>query len=536
MIFTDTEMRARRANTAFRQLMGFPEGELIGRSPTRQPGVSRILDTQFVERTLTQQVMKEGVPVVNVPLELTVAGQHRVAAWTAYRVSDNGRVLGAVSTLIDITDEARAARELRQANTRLDLLQRAGNEIGTTLDVGHTAEELAALIVPGLADRVVVDLIDAALLGEDPAGAGPQELPFRRYAVLDAEAAGLVNYASGEQFIVPVTGQPARVFLHGEPILASSSDELSELGLPDAIVRPLLERGAHTLIEVPLTARGVTLGVVALSRSKTPAPYDEADVRLVCDLTARAAVHLDNARLYSREHDAAVTLQRSLLPREVPRVAGLDIAWRYQPASQAAEIGGDWFDVLPLDGGQVALMVGDVTGHGIRAAAIMGQLRTTTAALARLGCPADEILVQLGGTVAAHGDEAGATCVYAQYDPSSGRCQLTSAGHLPPALRLPDGTTEFIDLPPGLLLGAGQGQYQAADRQLAPGSILALYTDGLIEQPGQDLGIGLSRLARALSDGPSGTMDELCDSVLASLAPRPRDDVALLLARCTAAR
>jgi serine phosphatase RsbU (regulator of sigma subunit) len=242
-------------------------------------------------------------------------------------------------------------------------------------------------------------------------------------------------------------------------------------------------------------------------------------------------VHIDNARLYTREHDAAATLQRSLLPRDIPRVPGLDIAYRYRPASRVAEIGGDWFDVIPLDRGQVALVVGDVTGHGIRAAAIMGQLRTTTAALARLGSPPEEIMRQLSGVVAAHGDEAGATCVHAVCDLRSQRCRLTSAGHLPPVLCHPDGTTEVIDLPVGLLLGVGHGPYQSVDRPLPAGSLLALYTDGLVEEPGEDIGTGMSRLARALTVGPDRSLEELCDHVLASLAPRPRDDIALLLAR-----
>jgi serine phosphatase RsbU (regulator of sigma subunit) len=286
---------------------------------------------------------------------------------------------------------------------------------------------------------------------------------------------------------------------------------------------------------VPLTARGVTLGVVSLSRAENPGPYDEADVRLVSDLAARAAVHIDNARLYTREHDAAVTLQRSLLPRNIAAVEGLDIAHRYQPASRTTEIGGDWFDVIPLDHGQVALVVGDVTGHGIRAAAIMGQLRTTIAALARLDCPPEDIMRQLDRVVAAHGEEAGATCLHAVYDPRSRRCRLTSAGHPPPVLCGPDGAAELIDLPAGLLLGAGRGPYETMDRQLAPGSVLALYTDGLIEQPGQDIAIGMSRLASALSAAPGRLLDELCGGVLTDLAPPPRDDVALLLARTTTA-
>jgi serine phosphatase RsbU (regulator of sigma subunit) len=179
-------------------------------------------------------------------------------------------------------------------------------------------------------------------------------------------------------------------------------------------------------------------------------------------------------------------------------------------------------------------VVGDVTGHSIHAAAIMRQLRTTAAALARLGCPPEQIMQQLSRVVAEHGDEAGATCLYAVYDPVSRRCQLTSAGHLPPAVRHPGGAVEFLDLPGGVMLGAGQDCYPAADIGLPAGSVLALYTDGLVEQPGQDLAAGMSRLARALAAGPALLLDDLCDSVLASVAPRPRDDIALLLGRTTA--
>jgi serine phosphatase RsbU (regulator of sigma subunit) len=257
-------------------------------------------------------------------------------------------------------------------------------------------------------------------------------------------------------------------------------------------------------------------------------------VRLASDLAARAAVCIDNARLYTREHTTAVTLQRSLLPRDIPRVPGLEIARRYQPASRTAEVGGDWFDVIALKDGQAALVVGDVTGHGIHAAALMGQLRTTTAALARLGCPPGEIMGQLSDLIAGHGEETGATCLYAHYDPASRRCRLTSAGHLPPALRRPGGSTEFLDTAGEVMLGAGRGHYPATDIDLPPGSVLALYTDGLIEQPGQDIGTGMARLARTLAASPARSLEHLCDSVLAGLGTRARDDIALLLARTTA--
>jgi PAS domain S-box-containing protein len=531
MVFSDRDMRTRRANQAFRELTGLSDEALIGRRPTQTPGADSLIDTQFVERTLAEQVIKDGIPVVNLPLERGRPGKRLVLAWTAYRVMDNGQVLGAVSSLVDITGPASADTDLRQANTRLDLLQRAGSQIGTTLDVQRTATELAVLAVPQLADRVNVDLLDPLLQAEELMGIDVGQLRFRRAAVLDPGSAATVNYAVGDLIMMPVEGRPAVAFLRGEPVLARSQAEMRTSGLAVGIVRALLDRGVHTLITVPLTARGVTLGVAGFCRAENPAPYDEADVRLVCDLAARAAVHIDNARLYTREHDAAVTLQRSLLPREIPPVPGLDIAYRYLPATRATEAGGDWFDVIPLEHDTVALVVGDVTGHGIHAAAIMGQLRTTAAALARLRCSPDQIMGQLSDVVAAQGEEAGATCLHVVYDPRSRRCRLTSAGHPPPVLRHPDGRTELVDLPTGLILGAGPADFVAADRDLPPGSILAMYTDGLIEQPGEDLCVGLSRLASALADGPVESLGELCDAVLARLAPRPRDDIALLLAR-----
>jgi serine phosphatase RsbU (regulator of sigma subunit) len=160
-----------------------------------------------------------------------------------------------------------------------------------------------------------------------------------------------------------------------------------------------------------------------------------------------------------------------------------------------------------------------------------GQLRTTAAALARLGHPPEEIMAQLSDLIAGQGDETGATCLYALYDPASRRCRLTSAGHLPPALRHPCGRVDFLDVPGGVMLGAGPGRYPVTEKELPPGSVLALYTDGLVEHPGQDIGTGLSHLARILAVGPARSPDDLCDSVLASLGARARDDIALLLAR-----
>jgi PAS domain S-box-containing protein len=525
VVFMDRELRTRWTNAAFRRLTGLADEAVIGRRPSETDTAEPFIDVDLIERSLAERVMNAGVPV-GMRLEQIVAGKRRIFDWSAYRVTDSGRVLGAVGALKDITGPV-------QANARLDLLERAGSEIGTTLDIRRTAAEFVDLAVPELADRATVNLLEPVLQEEDPLSADPGALQFRRVAVHDAVTTAKVDFRVGDLVTLSATGRPAAALLRGEPLLARSPAEMGQFGLAPRPLQALLDRGVHTWMMVPLNARGVTLGMAGLGRAENREPYDEADVRLAADLGERAAVYIDNARLYTREHHAAVILQRSLLPRDIPQVAGLDIAYRYRPASRATEIGGDWFDVIPLARGQVALVIGDVTGHGIHAAAIMGQLRTTTAALARTGCPPGQIMRELTDLVAAHGDEAGATCLYAVYDPASRRCRLASAGHPPPALRRPDASTEFIELPPGLLLGAGHGSYPVVDRQLPRGSVLALYTDGLIERPGEDIGTGMSRLARALAAGPACSPDDLCDSVLASLAPRPRDDIALLLARTT---
>ena len=459
MVFLDRELRARRANAALRRLFGLPDEAIIGR---RSSEIDHGVDAAWIERTLAEQVINRGVPVVDVHLEQALPGKRRVLSWSAHPVMENGQVVGVLCCCADITGQATS---LRQAHV---LLERAGHQVGTTLDIHRTAEELAGLAVPELADRIAIDLLDQVLRGENLPRTGSGTLQFRRVAVRDtSKTRAKVSYKVGDVgdlIPAPLTRWPAAAVWRGKSLLARNPAEIRrQFADAPGYVEALLARGVHTRMLVPLIARGVTLGAATLSRAEHPEPYDEADVRLASDLASRAAVCIDNARLYTREHTTAVTLQRSLLPRDIPQVAGLQIAHRYQPASLTAEVGGDWFDVIPLNTGQAALVVGDVTGHSIHAAAIMGQLRTTTATLARLGCPPGEIMAQLSGVVAEHGEETGATCLYALYDPASRRCRFTSAGHLPPALCHPDGTVDFIDVPGGVMLGVGPGHYPATD-------------------------------------------------------------------------
>lgn len=528
LVWCDSELRYKRTNAAFRQLLGLPDEALIGR---RASEVDDGMDTALAERTLAEQVMKKGVAVTDVPLAPVLAGRRPIFLWSASRVMENGQVLGAMCSLKDVTGQTTS---LRQAHS---LLERAGRQIGTTLDVHRTAAELADLAVPEFADQIAVDLLDQVLHGEKLPTTDPGTLQFRRMVVRDtSRSRAEATFGVGELITAPLSSSAAAAVWNGKTLLARNRAEMARnVNFEPHRTEALLDRGVHTSMVVPLIARGITLGVATFNRAEHPEPFDEADVRLASDIASRTAVSIDNARLYTREHNTAVTLQRTLLPRHIPQMTGLDIAYRYQPASETEEVGGDWFDVIPLAGGQIALVVGDVTGHSIHAAAIMGQLRTTTATLARLGCRPEKIMTQLSDVVAEDGEETGATCLYAQYDPTTRRSRLTSAGHLPPALRHPDGTAEVIDIPGGVMLGAGQHHYPATDIALAPGSVLALYTDGLIEQPGEDIGTGMSQLARTLAASPAHSLDELCDSVLASQGARAHDDIALLLARTTTA-
>jgi PAS domain S-box-containing protein len=530
-VYCDAELRFIAVNDEFCRFVRLPREAILGHRVIEVPAAG--FDMIMIDRVLTGQVLA-GVPLLDWPLEQTIDGVRRAYAWSAFRVADRGRVLGALGWLTDVTERERAAAALEQARARLDLLARASSDIGNTLDIRQTCADLADLAVPELADRISIELLDQVLRGEDTGRDQPGTTGFvrlRRVIMRDVQPGAPVYYREGDEIIAPLTQGRVAVILRGEPLLAPRlADATSEVTYTPGQASVLLGRGVHTLMVVPLIARGTTLGVASFGRAEQRNPYDDADLRLVTDLASRAALHIDNARLYAREHDTAVTLQRSLLPQAIPEVEGLQIAYIYQPANRSAAAGGDWFDVLPLHDGGVALVIGDVTGHSIRAAAIMGQLRTATVTLTRLGRPPEEIMRQLSRLLADDDVEIGATCLYASYDPRTRRCRFTSAGHPPPVVRHPDGRTEFVDVRQGMILGVQRDRYPTTEARLAPGSVLALYTDGLVEQPGQDIDVGMSRLARTLAASPARSLGDLRDALLAGPGPAG-DDIALLLAR-----
>ncbi|MDX3236434.1 SpoIIE family protein phosphatase [Streptomyces sp. ME03-5709C] len=526
VLIVDDEGRLLLANDEARRLLGLApdaEGRRISDLPGLDPGAIELLTSR---RVATDEVLPAG---------------DRLLAVSQRPTNGHGGPRGSVATLRDSTELRALSGRAEAARERLELLYAAGLRIGTTLDVVRTAEELAQVAVPRFADFVTVDLADPVLRGEEPSGVAGSGM--RRTAVGGIRSDAPL-YPLGKLIDFPPSTPQARGFAGGRSeIVADLSADRGWLAQEPERTRRVVAYGIHSLIAAPLKARGVVLGVAGFWRSQKPEPFDEDDLSLAEELVARAAINIDNARRYTREHALAVTLQRSLLPRALPEQSALDVAHRYLPAQSG--VSGDWFDVITLPGNRVALVVGDVVGHGLHAAATMGRLRTAVHNFSTLDLPPDEILGHLDDLVGRiDQDESGtgvgagvmgATCLYAIYDPVSRRCAMARAGHHPPALVGPDGSVEFPDLPAGPPLGLGGMPFQTAELELPEGAQLVLYTDGLIEDRARDLDVGMEMLRQALAAHPDRPPEESCQAVLEALLPgRPKDDVALLIARTRA--
>ncbi|MFH9546920.1 SpoIIE family protein phosphatase [Streptomyces sp. NPDC017435] len=541
----DTDLRYRRSSGSAERALGLSEDELRG---LRMTDVLPTSVSGEVERRM-RLALETGEPQY-VENHARAPGETRDHAWSVhlYRVEDpDGRVLGVAATGHDMTEQYWARK-------RLQLIAEASTRIGSTLDVTRTAQELADVAVPDLADFLCVDLLTSFEEGQEPephgSGAG-RSLLLRRVAhqsVLPGVPEAVLALGDVDEY--PQSSAAAESLRSGRAV----NRRMTGAAIAEWIVRDpvrmsrVRDFGFHSVLAVPLSARGSTLGVVIFVRHRHPEPFGPDDLVLAEELVARAAVCIDNAWRYTHERATAVTLQRSLLPRGLPEQSAVEVATRYLPADARAGVGGDWFDVIPLSGARVAMVVGDVVGHGIHASAAMGRLRTAVRTLADIDLPPDELLTHLDdlvGRLATEADalgegeptgDVGATCLYAVYDPVSRRCTLARAGHPQPAVVSPQGAVELLDLPAGPPLGLGGLPFESLEMELPEGSLLALYTDGLIRSPSRDSDIddGAARLCRALA-GPPASLDVVCDSVLARMLPRlPADDVALLVARTRA--
>ncbi|MFF9567366.1 SpoIIE family protein phosphatase [Streptomyces sp. NPDC014685] len=543
-------------NDTLERFGGVPREQRLGR---RLSEVLPGLETDAIE-TLMRGVLDTGVPVVDYEyLGWSWADPHRKRAYSTsfFPLTDgDDNVTGMCYMVLDVTDRWKAQQ-------RLALVNDAGAAIGSTLDVMRTAQELADFAVPRFADFALVDLLEPVASPEEPAPwplgpglsradlarsrtADPSLRPKMRRAGMSSVREGCPEAVGriGDQVDFMPPPHDIRFLMDGEPVLVPVLDPDSHIWVAEQPARAasIREFGLHSLICVPMRARDTVLGLVTFVRSVNLASFEPDDVLPAREMVARAAVCVDNARRYTREHAAALTLQRSLLPHTLPGGMALDVASSYLPADAKDGVGGDWFDVIPLSGARAALVVGDVVGHGIAAAATMGRLRTAVHTLADMDLPPDELLAHLDDLVLRLSEEEpgngtrgtpvlGATCLYAVYDPVTQLCTMARAGHPPPVVVSPDGRVAFLELPAGPPLGLGGMPFETAEVELPEGSLIGLYTDGLIEGRDQDAELGMSRLGGALAQRGL-SLDALCATVVEQLVAVPQpDDVALLLAR-----
>ncbi|GGV18657.1 hypothetical protein GCM10010275_70390 [Streptomyces litmocidini] len=532
--FLDTDLRYSMVNPALERINGVPAADHIGRRPR---DIHPFTGIETVESAL-RQVLLTGTPLIDqYVVGRTLADPDHDRAWSVsyYRLEGaGGRVLGVANSVVDVTERHRATLEADRARRRLSLIAEASARVGTTLEVERTAQELVQVAVPDLADLAAVDVLDAVLAFRRASGPSDGPELFRALAVASAhptealtaaDAVGDLAAYGADRLITQCvhTGRPVVVGRTGpEDLLRIARD-------PEA-ARAFARAGVHSYLAVPLIAHHEVLGAFDLMRTRNPLPFDDDDVLLAGELAARAAVAIDNARWYQSVRNSAETLQRSLLPGRHPRLAGLDVASHYQPAQASSAVGGDWYDVIPLNGDRTALVVGDVMGSGIDAAAAMGRLRTATCAYADLDLAPDQVLHHLD-KITSGLEHSIATCLYAVYDPHRRRCDVANAGHLPPAVVRAGRPPELLDLPTGAPLGVGGVPFLTTAFDLGPGDRLVLYTDGLVETRHHPIDERLDTLLKSL-DSPRRPLQDLCQWLLHALRhPDDHDDVALLIAQ-----
>jgi serine phosphatase RsbU (regulator of sigma subunit)/PAS domain-containing protein len=517
-------------------------GTLDGRPV--QPGtrLSDVLcakDAESLDAVL-RQVLETGAPVVRRNQQVSwrhdPARQHALSL-SAFRLEDaRGRPTGVAALYLDNADQMRARRHL-------DLAREVAERVGKSLDVVRTAQDLTDVLAPAFGDFAAVDLAHSVFDGDEPSkqlGGGD----MGNAALAPASAVWPAGIERGEP-VPPLPDHPLlRRVRHGETVVFGLDDFIAMVRDP-RLVEYLVPKDAHSVMVAPLHARGLTLGAISAWRCGRSAPFTEDEADLMKQIASRGALAIDNARRYTREHRAAVALQQRLLPPATTDTSAAETAGVYLPAGGGAGSSGDWYDAIALPSLRLALVAGDVVGHGIPASATMGRLRAAIQTLADLELEPDELLTRIADLVQRLAAEAppgdhdivGGTCLYAVYDPVTKRCAMASAGHPPPVLVRPDGTAEAVEISPGPPLALSGMPYETTVIDVEPGSVLALYTDGLVERGDRDIGQGLPRLTEALAAHcrPDRALDETGRALLADLADRaPRDDAALLLARTRA--
>lgn len=528
----DTDLRVVRVNTATTLMRDFPVSELLGR-PVQE--VYDVLDDD-VEATL-RGVLETGETVRQRVVQARMKGSTthpRYFGVTALRLENRaGTVLGLAVTTVDVTERQRA-RE------RGEVLGRVRRKVGRTLDPMVTGEELAEALVPAFADVAVVEVVDAVVRGDDPPLAPlPSHMPLMRTAFRSTQPMPPEAHPVGDVRALPAPTPFTQAMSDLHPRLVQLEGEPEWFAVDPARASAIRMAEARSLITVPLSLRGTVLGLLSLYRRATRPAFDENDRRLAAELAAHTSLCTDNARRFTREHTVAATVQRQLLPSEPESHAPLETAY----LSVTGADPGSWYDTIALSGARTALVVGNVSGRGLNAAATMGQLRTAIRSLAAFDLSPDELLARLHDTTAHLAAERArlplgdplrrealaADCVYAIHDPLTSTCELAGAGRLAPLVVLPDGRVEVPDSPSGPRLGTGEDAPFATVRFDVPdGSVLVFASDPVISGYLSECPGPLHKVAE-YRDRP---LQELCDAIVYTL---PQDlglaDAAVIVAR-----
>jgi serine phosphatase RsbU (regulator of sigma subunit)/anti-sigma regulatory factor (Ser/Thr protein kinase) len=524
---------AERISPGFARYTELPAfDELARRLPEILPNMGPGLSGRIVS-----QVLELGYPV----MEFSQYDRVPVTPdWGVPRRAGRSRAESVPREGTAVVVPAGAEHELEYAavRERLEFLNEVSSGIGSSLDLGETIREVTSAAVPRFADFAGTHLRSAVLAGEGfPDGPPDATTVMHRVWVEHNDEPGRWDdtVPVGETFAFPEHTPFYKCMVTGEPVLIERVTE--ELGnrisgeFEKRDLRPLIN--GRSLLIVPLKARNVVLGFMVLMRRPDRAAFDDMDRTTGAELAARAGLVLDNARMYTYQENVADTLQDSMLPQVTPRMPGCDVATRYLPGTRLGRIGGDWFDTIKLPASRTALVVGDVMGHGLNSAAMMGQLRTAVQTMATMETPPAQLLRNLDDLARRLGENYLATCLYAVYDPIRGELQLSNAGHIPPVLvRAEDGSSELLELPTGAPIGVGGVPFEAVVVPVSPGDRLVLCTDGLVEVRGADIGEGLAALCESAAH-PAASMDDACDTIIRALNTRGgrKDDVALLMAR-----
>jgi serine phosphatase RsbU (regulator of sigma subunit)/PAS domain-containing protein/anti-sigma regulatory factor (Ser/Thr protein kinase) len=543
------------ADLCISRLNADPSAVIRG-GPGPQDGPIRVHDLLMPEDADALMEQLRRVAATGEPLvywehtaRLTAApGQERVLAVSALQLQDpDERLIGVLSVFTDNTEQHLARR-------RMALLHTAAQRIGPTLDVSRNVEELTRVLVPDFADLAAVDLSEAVLTGDEPGGAVLRGAPMRRCAATSADSGWPPEtHPLGAAFrLEHVTEgrRPADTVLREAEVSALRPRPLEDAPADPGGPTQLLPTAPGSRMLLPLRARGQILGTLALWRAAARPPFSRSDVDLAEEIGSRAALSVDNARRYTREHRTLETLQRSLLPQPVFEVSAARTAGNYVPARTAAGIGGGWYDVIPLSSARVAFVIGDIAGHGLGATATMGRLRTAVQTLADLDLAPDELLTRLDdlairlADVEPHqqGDRrgaVGATCLYCVYDPVTGHCVMAGAGRVPPVVARPGEPVTEVPLKSGPPLGVGGSPFESVSIRVDPGSLLLFFSDGLVAHAdendhdlrGERVGVLHDRVAAGLAAGhsPAAVGQAVLDALLPGRAPA--NDVALLVAR-----